>query len=149
MLNTETAFPLRDLRLLVAEDEYLVADEIATVLHRHGATVVGPISTVNDARRLARSTVLDGAVLDVNLRGAMIWEVADILMSRRIRLMFISGYDPTCCPERYARVPWLSKPFLASEVVGAFSDNSAGRRSGLKGQSFSLRSEHPALGKTP
>jgi CheY-like chemotaxis protein len=128
MLNTGTALLFHDLRVLVAEDEYLVADEIANVLGRRGATVVGPISTVYDARRLAGSQVLDGAVLDVNLRGAMTWEVADIIMDRRLPLVFVSGYDPTYCPERYARVPWLSKPFVPSELVRAFGEKAAMRR---------------------
>src|SRR6516165_9531796 len=103
MLNSETTFCLGGLRVLVAEDEYLAADEIATMLDRHGAVVVGPVSTVNDAHRLASSAILDGAVLDVHLRGAMVWPVAEVIMRRHIRFAFVSGYDAACCPQLYAR----------------------------------------------
>src|SRR3954471_20160153 len=110
-------FPLRDLRILVAEDEYLLAEDVARMLERQGAKIVGPVSTVTDSRRLARHAALDGAVLDVNLRGDMIWSVADFLLGRRAPVVFMSGYGATCCPEQYRHVPWLSKPLLASELV--------------------------------
>jgi CheY-like chemotaxis protein len=110
-------FPLRDLRILVAEDEYLLAEDVARMLERQGAKVVGPVSTVTDSRRLARYAALDGAALDVNLRGDMVWSVADVLLGRRVPVVFMSGYGATCCPERYRHVRWLSKPLLASELV--------------------------------
>jgi ferritin-like metal-binding protein YciE/ActR/RegA family two-component response regulator len=114
-------FPLLGLRILLAEDDYLIADDVARMLERRGADVVGPVSTVADASRLAVSAALDGAVLDVNLRGDMVWPVADMLRARHVPTVFLTGYGVASCPDRYGDLPWLSKPILMSELVASLS----------------------------
>ena len=61
--------PLADLRILVVEDEVLIAVEIEERLQRLGCEIVGPVGRLESALELARSTALDGAVLDVNVKG--------------------------------------------------------------------------------
>ena len=101
-------------RILVVEDSYLVAQELTEALEREGAEVVGPVSALNDAWHLALETSkLDGAVLDVNLRGEMIWPVADILSRRRVRLVFATGYAAGPIKERYNRCRVAEKPVPA------------------------------------
>lgn len=71
---------VRDLRLLVVEDEYLVAEELRRDLEELGAKVVGPLPSVGDAKRLlADRESIDGAILDVNLCGEMVFPVAGAL----------------------------------------------------------------------
>jgi DNA-binding NarL/FixJ family response regulator len=68
--------------ILVVEDDFLVAMQIETVLREAGLGVTGPAGTLANAVKLARSAACDGAVLDVNLRGERVDEVATILSER-------------------------------------------------------------------
>ena len=71
--------PLRGLRILVAEDEYLLAEDLAPWLAGAGATVLGPVGTVEDAiRLLGAERRIDGAALDIDLWGERAFEVADV-----------------------------------------------------------------------
>ena len=71
---------LRGRRILVAEDEYMIAEEIENGLGKAGAEVVGPVSRVGEALAIVQSGErLDGAVLDVNLTSEMIWPVVKLL----------------------------------------------------------------------
>jgi len=120
-MGSVAQFPLLGLRILLAEDDYLIAEDVARMLERRGADVVGPVSTVADASRLAVSAALDGAVLDVNLRGDMVWPVADMLRARHVPTVFLTGYGVASCPDRYGDLPWLSKPIMMSELVSSLS----------------------------
>lgn len=109
-------------RILVVEDNYLVAQEIAEALERQGARVVGPVSTVTDALRLARETDgLDAAVLDVNLRDKMIWPVADLLKERGVKLVFATAYAAARIKERYHGADVIEKPTPARAIVRLLS----------------------------
>ena len=108
--------------ILVAEDSYLVAQELTEALEREGADVVGPVATLDDARRLAVETLrLDAAVLDVNLGGEMIWPVADILFNRHVRLVFATGYAAGPIKKFYDRCEVAEKPTPAHAVVRLLS----------------------------
>lgn len=65
--------PLADLRILVVEDEMLIALEIEERLQRLGCEIVGPVGRLERALELARSTALDGALLDVNVKGGLVY----------------------------------------------------------------------------
>ena len=113
---------LRGRRILVVEDSYLVAQELTELLEREGADVVGPVSTVYDAERLAReASHLDAAVLDVNIRGEMVWPVADTLSRRHVRLVFATGYAAALIKERYGHVQVAEKPAPARMVARLLS----------------------------
>jgi DNA-binding response OmpR family regulator len=76
---------LNHCRILVVEDEYLLADELALELEERGAVVLGPVPTVARALDLLTAeAALDGAILDVNLAGEPAFPVADRLFSRRV-----------------------------------------------------------------
>ena len=97
-------------RVLVAEDEYFIAKSLVRDLVKAGADVVGPVATVAEALDLVRSGPLDGAVLDINLRGEMAFAVADLLLDCGIPLVFASGYSADIVPERYTGITLCEKP---------------------------------------
>src|SRR3954451_16852423 len=99
-------------RLLVVEDEYMIADDLACALEDEGAEVVGPAGTVVDALELGQLNRgrLDGAVLDVNLRDERVYPVADVLASRGVPFVLATGYDVASIPVAYAQMPRCEKP---------------------------------------
>ena len=103
---------LRGRRLLVVEDEYLIAAALERALEDCGAEVVGPAGSVEGALRLveAEGDRLDGAVLDINLRGERVYPVADVLAARGVPFVFLTGYDAQVIPDTYAGVPRSEKP---------------------------------------
>ena len=81
-------------RILLVEDEYLIVQDMVRAFTAAGATVLGPVRSLSDALRLvASSGPLDGAVLDINLQGEMVYRLADVLMNRGVAFVFYSGYD--------------------------------------------------------
>lgn len=98
--------------LLVVEDEFLIAAEMRHALERLGAAVIGPAGSVEAALRLieTREGRIDGAVLDVNLKGMLIFPVADALARHRVPFVFVTGYDAGVIPAAYRGVPRLDKP---------------------------------------
>ena len=106
-----SASPLRDRRILVVEDEYMMADDLQYELEKAGAEVIGPVPSVADALRLlATEEVIDGAILDVNLRGEKAYPVADVLRERAIPFVLATGYETWSLPEAYKDVPRCEKP---------------------------------------
>lgn len=83
---------LKGKRILVVEDEALIAVMVEDMLSDMGSEVVGPAATIEEALSLARSEPLDGAVLDVNVRGQRIDPVAEALVARGVPMLFATGY---------------------------------------------------------
>jgi CheY-like chemotaxis protein len=83
---------LKGKRILVVEDEALIAVMVEDMLTDMGSVVVGPAATIEQALALARKEELDGAVLDVNVRGERIDPVADALSARGVPVLFATGY---------------------------------------------------------
>ena len=111
-------------RVLVLEDDFLQASNLATVLEEAGATVVGPCNNVAAARaRIAEATC---ATLDVKLRGGSSLAFAQELKNHLLPYIFITGYDATMIPSELADVIRLRKPFAEREAVAAIC--SAGSR---------------------
>jgi CheY-like chemotaxis protein len=116
-----TSAVARARRLLVVEDECLVALNMVGQLAELGYIVVGPAFTIADAKHLAAVAWIDAAVVDLNLRGVLAEEVADILALRKIPFVFISGY--TEAPDRRFRdVSFLTKPFRVLDLHRAVQD---------------------------
>lgn len=106
--------------LLVVEDEYFLADDLASRFRTWGAEVVGPAASVEDARALLDGgRPVDGAVLDINLQGDKVFPIADLLAERDVPFVFTTGYDASAIPERFGHVPRCEKPVDASLVVAA------------------------------
>lgn len=103
---------LQDLRILVAEDEGLIALELETVLQGFGCEVIGPVSRVKEVLQAAERGGIDGALLDVNLRGEQIFAILPRLIELELRIVITSGYDDaTLFPEPFRKLPRLAKPF--------------------------------------
>jgi CheY-like chemotaxis protein len=107
---------LSNLRILVAEDESLVAINLELMLQDFGCEVVGPVSEVHEVARLAATERLDGALVDVNLRGKQVFNVLPELIARGIPVVLTSGYDETLFPDRFRELPRIAKPFDESEL---------------------------------
>lgn len=101
--------PLKDLRLLVVEDEYLIAEDLSRILRSLGIEVVGPTGKVDRAIALTEQEALDGALLDVKLDGNMSLNLADALCNKGVPLIFITGYDRELLPARFHDAPILEK----------------------------------------
>jgi DNA-binding response OmpR family regulator len=97
-------------KILIVEDEYLVAAELKAILSGLGAEVVGPVSRLQPARELARSQRLDGAVLDVKLDGDTSFPLAEDLLVRGVPILFMTGFDRSIIPELFGSAPCLPKP---------------------------------------
>lgn len=83
---------LKGKRILVVEDEALIAVMVEDMLTEMGSVVVGPAATIEQALALARAEEIDGAVLDVNVRGERIDPVAEALTERGVPMLFATGY---------------------------------------------------------
>jgi len=107
---------LHGLRLLVVEDESLVALMIEDMLEELGCIVAASAASLARALALAHSEKLDGALLDMNLAGQPVYPVAEILTDRRVPFIFATGYDRSTIDRRFAHVPVVHKPFDAREL---------------------------------
>jgi CheY-like chemotaxis protein len=109
-------------RVLVVEDEYVIARELAQALRSAGAIVVGPVPTVRAAlAEINAEAALDVAVLDLNLRGEASYEVADALDRLGVRYVFTSGYSRSSLPLRYRDRVMCEKPIdldILMTVIG-------------------------------
>ena len=97
-------------RILLVEDEALVAIMMRDMLTDLGYSVVGPVGDRAAALIAARQADIHGAVLDLNLRGETTYPVADELGQRGIPFVFLTGYDRGVIDRRYAEVPLMQKP---------------------------------------
>ena len=113
---------LQGVRVLLVEDEYLVASLIEEFLGIAGCIVTGPIPRLAQAVDVADRETCDAAVLDVNLAGERIYPVADILSRRNIPFVFVTGYGTSALPSKYADRPRICKPFRMTELLAALSN---------------------------
>jgi DNA-binding response OmpR family regulator len=99
-------------RVLVVEDEFLIALEITSRVEEAGYVVVGPAGTLEQALALAEGCDLDAALLDINLLGHSSAPVASVLKRRGIPFAFVSGYDRGFLPSEFQDAPFVAKPYL-------------------------------------
>jgi CheY-like chemotaxis protein len=109
-------------RILLVEDEAIIAIMIEDMLADLGCEVVGPAANVAEAIRLAQTEPLAGAFLDVNIAGTSIYPVADLLSARQIPFVFVSGYGAGGIDPRFVGTPVLSKPILDVDLERALDD---------------------------
>lgn len=122
-MNGDVGAPgLTGRHVLVVEDEYFIAYDLKQALENSGATVIGPVGTVGKALSLIKKTqALDGAVIDLNLRGESGLKVARALRERAIPFVFATGYDRRVVPEEFQGTAWFGKPFDTRDLVRALS----------------------------
>ncbi|MGE0426152.1 MAG: response regulator [Reyranellaceae bacterium] len=106
----------RKRRVLVVEDEMLVAMLVEDILEELGLEVAGVCSHLDDALKKAASESVDFVILDVNLDGKRSFPVADILRSRNIPFAFATGYGAQALEAEYAGASTIAKPFMPGDI---------------------------------
>lgn len=115
-------------RILIVEDEYIVAALLEDTLHAFGCEVVGPATRVDDALDLLDHEAIDAAVLDVNIAGEMVFPVADALDRRGIPFVFSTAYGLRGVVEEHRSHEVLQKPFELRSLRRALESSLLGRR---------------------
>lgn len=105
------------LRILVVEDEFLVAVVLEDDLRFAGHSVVGPYSNLPTALEASRRESFDLAILDINLSGTMVYPLADDLLRRGVPFFFLTGYGPGDLPVRFAQTPRVAKPYETTSLL--------------------------------
>jgi DNA-binding response OmpR family regulator len=109
-------------RILIVEDEFLVADHIAMSLEDLGYAVIGPVATVAEALGLVADEPLDGVVLDANLDGVSSAPVAAELATRGVPFVVVTGYGQLDLPSRQLNdAPRVTKPYRIAELDRALA----------------------------
>lgn len=127
MARPPPAFAAASRRVLLVEDDYLVAEDLAHDLEHRGLIVDGPVATCQDALALLVSPRRpDLAILDVRVRDGDVFPLADELERRGIPFVFATAYDPGEVPERFAHVACWQKPVQRSACAAILSDWAAG-----------------------
>jgi DNA-binding response OmpR family regulator len=103
-------------RILIVEDEQMIADRFADEINAEGAEVIGPVASVNAALDVIGSTGLDAATLDIKLMGEKAFPVADALTARNIPFVFLTGYGANDVPARHANVNRVEKPVTPAVI---------------------------------
>lgn len=116
-MNNGEILQLRNLSVLVVEDEPLVAMALADELERAQARVIGPVASVSQAFEILQKQTPDAAILDVDLGGVSVGPTADWLSKRGIPFIFATGLDRTSLTGRFADIPICTKPVPAAEVI--------------------------------
>ena len=112
--------PLTGRRVLVVEDESLVAMLIETILEDMDCIPVGPAANIEEGLRLVADTQdLDAALLDVNVAGQQIFPVADALKARGGPFVFSTGYGEGGLPDEWRGQPTVQKPFTEAAIRDA------------------------------
>ena len=111
ILQSENPGPLSGRRVLVIEDEYFLADDIMRALTALGARVLGPYGDLNEATAVVdRDIAIDAAIMDINLRNEMVFPLARVLRSRKVPLLFTTGYDKSSIAAEFQDVQLWGKP---------------------------------------
>ena len=122
-------------RVLIVEDEIVVALFLEDVLDEFGYQVAGVVTQLDDA--MLRQPDYDIAVLDVHINGRNVFDFADVLAARGIPFVFATGYGERGIPERHRSNPVLQKPFQPDELKRILADISPSRRDGTAGTAVS------------
>lgn len=125
---------LQGLRILVVEDEALVLMEIEDMLRELGCAIVGPVSTVATALTAIGENELDGALLDMNLRGEHILPVTEKLLARGVPFLLVTGYATYSGNAPTLKdAPRLTKPFSLRSLGAAMTEQFAGHKQKVAG----------------
>ena len=115
-MSGERPTSLDGLRVLIVEDQFLIADDMRRAVTALGAAVVGPCATVEDAIARLKSEPVQVGLLDLSLRGEQVLPVADEMIRRGVPFAFATGYEEWVIPARYRGHPRIEKPASASAL---------------------------------
>nr|WP_296454449.1 response regulator [Phenylobacterium sp.] len=119
---------MRDARVFVVEDEFIVAALLEDRLRSLGCDVVGPAATVSEALERLAVEPVDVAVLDVNIAGEKVFPVADALEARGIPFIFATAYGASGLNDRHGGTSVLDKPYQERALEHALRAALQGRR---------------------
>lgn len=114
--------PLLGLRILVVEDDLLVAQFVAATLQDAQAVVVGPCHSVAAAQAILDAEPVDAALLDVNVADGEVFPVAERLAARRVPFLLLSGYGADAVPANRPEWRALAKPFRMTGLIEAVAE---------------------------
>jgi two-component SAPR family response regulator len=103
-------------RILVVEDEPILAFDIESTLQVMGCDTVGPVGRLAEAAALIDQEQFDCAILDVNILGGHITSLAETLLDRSVPILLATGYDSFALSERLMKLPRLHKPYTSEEL---------------------------------
>jgi two-component SAPR family response regulator len=109
-------------RVLVAEDDFLVAMDMRRTIEEAGGTVASSERTAKSVVDAAENETLDCAVLDVQLDDGMVFAAARALRRRRVPFVLVTGYERSMIPAELADVPYLQKPVSRATLVECVVD---------------------------
>jgi CheY-like chemotaxis protein len=109
-------------RVLIVEDEAMIAGLIQSILSAAGWSVVGPVATLERALETIDRERLDAALLDVRINGRDVYAVADVLMRRRIPFVFVSGFTRKQMPPGYRDCAHIAKPFTPDAILALLEE---------------------------
>ncbi len=113
--------PRQDLRILVVEDDELIAELIEDMLTEAAYTVVGPFRRFAEALQAAETETFDAALLDIDLAGRPSHPVAEALTRRNLPFVFLTGYGKGAFAPGYAERPIVAKPFVPKDLLDALT----------------------------
>lgn len=111
--------PLANCSVLVLEDDFYLATDMAEVLEEAGARVMGPFANVGTALAALDEGDPDMAILDVNLGAQTSFEIGRSLRTRGVPLLFVTGYDRSIIPADLAETEYLIKPVDMGKLIAA------------------------------
>jgi len=118
-----TALSLTGIRVLVVEDDYVVADALRYLIHGYGGSVTAIVPSVERALEALAVGPVDIAVLDINLHGKSVVPLAEHFRARDVPFLFLTGYgDARLLPEHLREHPRLAKPVEPELLVRTMLD---------------------------
>lgn len=108
-------------RVLIVEENYLIADRNRELVTGEGGSVLGPFASAYPAFHASMTIPPTVALLDLDLDGRPCFRLADALVSLGVPVVFLTGYEPDIAPSRHAGVAWITKPACVDEVLKALS----------------------------
>ena len=125
-VNRAAALDLSGLRVLVVEDEGLIAMDVVEILERAGAIVVGCYARIDDGLEAAADQAFDVALLDVNLGGKTSWPIVSLVQERGIPILLSTAYSESFArPATIGKLPFVAKPYESSDLVARLLRTSA------------------------
>lgn len=112
---------LQGCRVLIVEDQFLLAEEMSAIIRSLGAEVVGPFATTAASLQLLRREKVDLAILDINLDGEQVYVVAHELRNHNIPFFFATGYEPWVVSLQFQDAPHLEKPVNSFSLIQAIA----------------------------
>jgi CheY-like chemotaxis protein len=143
--RVEPAIAIAGNRVMVVEDETLIALVISEYLTEMGLSIVGPYNTVVEAMAALKNSNVDAAVLDINLGKELAYPLADALLAANVPFIFVTGYGEAGLEERFKDIPVLQKPIDRQTLRSVFANSKSASNGASVQNSLELNSLRAAV----